>query len=404
MAARLDQYADRRPWLTDGAIVLALLGGAILGANLATPDGERPKNVWVAEVLVVVACLALFRARQHPRITVVVTTACVVTTGGMGYLMTPLLLAPLMVALYWLAARTRSATAWTYGGAATALVVAVAIGFHIDGSVLLRTVGPALWLLLPLALGSRSQLHQAYLDAVRARAEYAERTRDEEARLRVAGERMRIARELHDVVAHHMAVANAQAGTAAHMLDISTETSRKLLANLQGTTSTGMLELRATIGLLRHASGADADTLEPAPGLAQLPALLEACRSAGLIVDLQTEGEARELPPAVDLTAFRIIQEALTNATKHSVTPKASLQLAYDAARLTIRVSNETSDACSRREDHGGYGIIGMRERAQAVGGHLEINGSSTSFEVLASLPLHIGSTALPHVATEPGR
>ncbi|WP_020389719.1 sensor histidine kinase [Kribbella catacumbae] len=397
-------YAERRPWLTDAVIVLALLGGAILGANLASPNGERPADGWIAEALAVVACLALFQARRYPRTIVIVTTVCVVSIGAIGYVLSPLLLAPLMVALYWLAAKTTTTTAWTYGGIATVLVVAIAVGLKIDQAALLRTAGPALWLLLPLVLGSRSQLHRAYLDAVHARAEYAERTREEEARLRVAEERMRIARDLHDVVAHHMAVANAQAGTAAHLLGTDSEVSKKLLADLQVTTSTVMLELRATLGVLRSVSDTDADTLEPAPGLAQLPNLLEACNSAGLKVDFEVEGEPQEVPPGVDLTAYRIIQEALTNATKYSAAPAASLRLTYGSSRLTIRVTNETSDAHAGPADSGGYGILGMRERAQAVGGHLEVNGNETGFEVLTTLPLQPQAPELPRTAPESGR
>ena len=189
-------------------------------------------------------------------------------------------------------------------------------------------------------MGSRSRLRHAYLDAVQARAEHAERTREEEARLRVTEERMRIARDLHDVVAHHMAVANAQAGTAAHLFETDPELTKKILTELQATTSSVMLELRDTVGVLRQ-TGTDTENLEPAPGLARLPDLLEACRSAGLAVDLEIEGEPRELPPGVDLTAYRIIQEALTNATKYSASAAASLRLRYSSTRLTITVTND---------------------------------------------------------------
>lgn len=382
----LEEYVERYPRLTDAVIVLALLGGVVIGANLVGPGESRPQDVWVAEVVAGIACLVLFKARERPRITVVVTTVCSVAVGGLGFILSPLLLAPLMVALYWLAATTDSRTTWVYGGIATVFVVATAIGVDIDKMVALRAIGPALWLLLPLAMGSRNRLRRAWLEAVQARAEHAERTREEEARLRVAEERMRIARDLHDVVAHHMAVANAQAGTAAHLLRSSPELTKKILTDLQATTSTVMLELRDTVGVLRQ-SGADAQSLEPAPGLAQLPALLEVCRSAGLTVSLETEGEPRELPPGIDLTAYRIIQEALTNATKYSASATAALRLRYTSTRLTITVTND------RRSDDGprsGYGIIGMRERAHAVGGDLRVrDDSDAGFELVTALPLH---------------
>jgi signal transduction histidine kinase len=391
----LDEYAERQPWLIDAVIVVALLGGAALGVHLVGPGDSRPQDVWVAQAVMGFACLALFKARQHPRITVVVTTACAVVTGSLGYLLTPLLLAPVMVALYWLAVTNASRIAWAYCGITTVLVISVAVGATIDESVALRALGPALWLVLPLVMGSRSRLRQAYLVAVQARAEHAERTREEEARLRVVEERMRIARDLHDVVAHHMAVANAQAGTAGHLLETNPELTKKILTDLQATTSSVMLELRDTVSVLRN-TGRDAETLEPAPGLVRLPDLLEVCRSAGLTVALEIEGESRDLPPGVDLTAYRIIQEALTNATKYSASSTASLCLRYSSTKLTIMVAN-AARADERGRGHHGYGILGMRERAHAVGGDLWVNTSSdVGFEVVIALPLHPHALA-PH-------
>ena len=385
----LDEYAERYPRLTDVAIVLALLGGAAIGANLVGPGESRPQDVWAAEVVTGIACLALFGARKRPRITVVVVTVCAVVTGSLGFVLSPLLLAPLMVALYWLAAATDSRTTWAYGGITTVLVVGTAVGVEFDETVALRAIGPALWLLLPLAMGSRSRLRHAWLDAVQARAEHAERTREEEARLRVTEERIRIARDLHDVVAHHMAVANAQAGTAAHLLESDPKLTKKILTELKATTSTVMLELRDTVGVLRQ-TGPDAETLEPAPGLTQLPDLLKACRSAGLAVTFEVEGEPRDLLPGVDLTAYRIVQEALTNATKYSASAAASLRLRYSSTSLTITVTNDRRTDDRPRRGSTGYGILGMRERAHAVGGDLRISDTGdVGFEVVTALPLH---------------
>jgi len=384
----LEEYAERHPRLTDVVVVLALFGGAILGVTMVGPGAGRPQDVWVAQVLAGAACLALFMAREHPQVTVVVTTVCAVATGSLGYLLTPLLLAPVMFALYWLAASTGSRTAWIYGGITATLVVVAAVGVDdIDQTVVFQTIGPALWLLLPLVMGSRSRLRHAYLDSVQARAEHAERTREEEARLRVAEERMRIARDLHDVVAHHMALANAQAGTAAHLLETNPGLTKQLLADLQATTSSVMLELRATIGVLRQTD--DPESLEPTPGLAQLPDLLEVCGTAGLAVSLTIEGAPQELPPGADVTAYRIIQEALTNATKHAASATAALCLRYSSTTLTITVTNDTRTAREPRVGSHGYGIIGMRERAHAVGGDVHVTDNSGGFEIVTALPLH---------------
>jgi signal transduction histidine kinase len=386
----LGQYAERNPWLTDAVIVTALVGGAVLGLTLVGPGESRPDDVWIAALLTGLACLTLLKARDHARTAVVVTTLCAVVTGSLGYLLTPLLLAPVMVALYWLAATTTPRISWTFGGIATSAVVATAVGLdNFDEMVALRALGPALWLLLPLALGSRSRLRHAYVDAVHARAEYAERTREEEARLRVSEERLRIARDLHDIVAHHMAVAHAQAGTAAHLLDGDLQLSKRMLADLQATTTAAMLDLRDTIGVLRTDS-ADDESLEPAPGLAKLPNLLTSCRSAGLQVSCEVKGEPQELPSGIDLSAYRIIQEALTNATKHSSTGSAQLSLHYRNAALTITVGNNRSPSHSAPSETPGFGLIGMHERAKAAGGHLTVNDMNPgTFEVVTTLPLH---------------
>jgi signal transduction histidine kinase len=235
-----------------------------------------------------------------------------------------------------------------------------------------------------------SRFRRAYIESVKARAAHAERTREEEARLRVAEERMRIARELHDAVAHHMAVAHAQAGTAAHLADTHPEQTRKILADLVGTTSSALLELRATVGVLRHSAGPDADPLEPTPGLDRLPTLVAACESAGLTVTVSTEGEPRPLSPGVDLTAYRIIQEALTNATKHAPDHTARVRLRYDSAQLTVTVANDGTPAGGTLPPvpGGGYGLMGMRERAHSVGGDLRAGPRpGGGFEVAAALP-----------------
>jgi len=214
-------------------------------------------------------------------------------------------------------------------------------------------------------------VRRAYLQAAHARAEYAEQTREEEARRRVAEERMRIARELHDVVAHHLALANAQAGTAAHIARTHPEQARRILAELTNSTSSALRELKATVGLLRQAGDSDAP-LEPAPRLAQLPGMAASLESAGLTVTVVTDGEPRWLSPGVDLTAFRIVQEALTNVTKHAAAKEARVRLAYSRDRLTITVTDEGDGATSAATGpNGGFGLIGMRERALSVGGRL---------------------------------
>ncbi|MEV2210872.1 sensor histidine kinase [Streptomyces sp. NPDC050997] len=388
---RVEQYSDRHPHALHVVVVLALMGCATLGSALTLPGAEPPDQDKAAVILMGVSCLALLRHRAHPRTSVVVTAACTVVAVCLGYLLTPLLLGPIMAALYWLATLTDRKTTRDYGIATmVALIVAAAVSDSMDKvSLLLRTIGPFFWLLLPLALGRMTQLRRAYLRSVQARAEHAERTREEEARLRVTEERMRIARELHDVVAHHLALANAQAGTAAHIVLADPLQTKEILTDLTGTTSAALRELKATLGLLRHSDDQDSVPLEPSPGLARLPELVSACASAGLTVAVTTDGEPQPLSPGVDLTAFRIVQEALTNVTKHAATESAHVRLAYADSRLQITVSNDGPPVAPATPRGTGFGVMGMRERAHSIGGQLCAGPRPEGgFEVTTALPL----------------
>ncbi|WP_369170836.1 sensor histidine kinase [Streptomyces sp. R28] len=399
---RIEGFADRHPLVIDVVLVMALMGCASLGTMLTLPGADPPDQDKTATALLGVSCLALLKHRTHPRVAVVVSAVGGVTVIALGYLLTPLLLAPLMAALYWLATLADRRTIRVYGiTTLVAVIVAAAISDSMDHvSLLLRTIGPLFWLLLPLAAGNMTRLRRAYLAAVQARAEHAERTREEEARLRVTEERMRIARELHDVVAHHLALANAQAGTAAHLALDNPPQTKQILTDLTGTTSSALRELKATLGLLRQNDDPDSAPMEPSPGLARLPELVSACGSAGLKVSVTTEGEPQALSPGVDLTAFRIVQEALTNVTKHAAAEAAHVRLEYSGSRLMITVSNDGPAAPTAPEalQSRGFGVMGMRERARSIGGELCAgHRPEGGFEVSTALPLH------PHAAEEGG-
>ncbi|WP_331461641.1 sensor histidine kinase [Streptomyces paludis] len=369
-------------------ISLALWTCVAVGDSFATRDATSPAEEWPAEALAGLSCLALLASRRRPGTVLVVIAVATVITIALGYVVTPLLLAPLMAGLYRLSAGTDDRTTHAYGFTTVAAVVTTVV---ISDPSDLTVIGPILWLVLPLALGRGARLRSAYLEAVHARAEHAERTRDEEARLRVAEERLRIARDLHDVVAHHLALAKVQAGAAAHFLRARPDETQRILAALIDTTASALRELKSAVGLLREASAPDSAVLEPAPGLERLSALINACESAGITVTLATRGEPRRLSPGVDLTAFRILQEALTNVTKHASTGAAHIELVYSTARLVITVTNDgttaplTSDSTQGR----GFGLLGMRERALSVGGELQAGPRPEGgFEVAAVLPL----------------
>jgi signal transduction histidine kinase len=373
-------------------VALLLFAASAPGIMLTNPgmDGKRP---WLPGILLAaVSCTALLWHRSQPRAVALVAIVCATVIAAQDYVLTVLLLGPLMAALYSLAVRSGQKTARIFCLAAIILVVDTAlIAGPAKETIFLKTIGPIAWLILPVALGSVTRLRRSYLKAVQARAEFAERTREEEARHRVAEERMRIARELHDVVAHHLALANAQAGTVAHLIRTHPDQAEKIVNELTITTSSALREMKATVGLLRQAGDPEAP-LEPAPRLAQLPDLIATFASAGLAVTVIAEGQ-QHLSPGVDLTAYRIVQEALTNVTKHSATGSAQVRLVHSPDRLDITVTDDgTGPVISASSP--GYGIIGMRERAQAVGGRLRAGPRpGGGFEVTAELPLQAEST-----------
>ncbi|MFE2519015.1 sensor histidine kinase [Streptomyces mirabilis] len=415
MIANWQRHVRSSPRAQDTASALLLFVVSFPGSlYVATGSPDPAAPWWTAAFLSCVSCAALFFHRDHPRSALALTTAAAVASAAQGRLLTVLSLGPLMVALYSFALRTEhNALRRSYAfGVAALLMTTEVIAGPADRPLDLKTVGPAAWVLMPTALGSAVRLRRAYLDAVRARAEHAERTREEEARRRVAEERLRIARELHDVTAQHLALANAQAGTLAHLLRGQPDQVHKIVADLATTTSAALRELKATVGLLRHEGTEDAEDTEDtegassptAPGLARLAGLTASFRSAGLDVTVSTEGEPRQLTPAADLTAFRIVQEALTNVTKHAAAKTARVRLAYSHDRLTLTVADDGGTIRSAPPTPpvpgGGFGLVGMRERAQSVGGRLRAGPRPGSgFEVRAELPLSETALAIRETA-----
>ncbi|HEX6342391.1 sensor histidine kinase [Umezawaea sp.] len=363
---------------------------AALGASLGTEGIFRPAEVLPGAMLSLAASVALFAAARHPRVATVIAVGCEAAACAADYLPTPLLLAPLIGCLYRLTVSAGPrATAWWTGFAVGAVILGGMAGdtTPTGGSLILRTAGVALWLLPAVFAGRMTHAQRAYLRMVQARAEDAERGRDDEIRHRISEERLRIARELHDVVAHHLTVANAQVGTASHLMAERPEQARQLLTGLNRSTSAALRELKATVGLLRDSDDDPPACTTPAPGLDQLPELVEACRSAGIDVTVRVDGPPRPLPPLVELTAFRIVQEALTNVTKHAFGPVVTITLTYAEDTFFARVVN--TGARPGPAGSAGYGLIGMRERAHAVGGWVSAGPADHDlYAVFLTIPL----------------
>ncbi|MFD3924639.1 sensor histidine kinase [Streptomyces sp. NPDC058614] len=393
----------RGAWWREGAITaaafaLCLLGGVVQddGSTLSPPPAT-------AYLIAVVSCAVLPVRHRAPLAAMAVATACGLLVPPLGLLLSPLIVAPAVITAYSysLAVRDeRRAASAVLLISATLLVASTPLFGALSWKDASRVGAVAAFPLVAGVLGRSVHNRRAYLAAVEERAQRAEESRDSEARRRVAEERVRIARELHDLVAHQITLANAQATVAAHLFDARPEQTRKSLKELVETTGDALDDLRATVGLLRQ-SGDAAAPAEPAPGLSRLPTLIESFRRAGLEVSVHQEGTARPLPPGVDLTAYRIVQEALTNVTKHARTESARVRLAWNRDRVTITVADDgggartaptasTGPSASTAADRPpGYGLIGMRERATAVGGQLSAGRRPEGgFLVSTQLPL----------------
>jgi signal transduction histidine kinase len=202
----------------------------------------------------------------------------------------------------------------------------------------------------------------------------------------VRRERARIARELHDVIAHGMSVMVVQADAARHGLAPGDEETRAALTEIERTGRESLREMRRLLGLLREGDESTA-VLQPQPGMTGVRALVQAVRQAGLPVDLRISGEARPLSPGVDIAAYRIVQEALTNALRHAGPARATVEIGYDDREITLRIE-DTGRAGRAPDGPVGNGLVGMRERALLYGGSFDAGRRPDGFVVTASLPL----------------
>ncbi|MFD0053528.1 sensor histidine kinase [Streptomyces sp. NPDC127168] len=377
------------PLAADGLIAAALTTVAVLLGTEAVAQGwpALDPRAWSLVALLTLPLALRTRAPVTVCLAVHVCWALYVT---LGYWPVVGSFGP-MLALYTVASlrptRTAAACAallagvWVYAG--------VVAGAEAMASVVGQAVG------FPLVLWRFGYVARRTADLTRRlRAEQADRARRE-----VAEERVRIARELHDVVAHHIAVINVQAGLARFVFHSDARTARTALDTVEGASGEALAELRRMLGLLR-AEGVQGADGAPAPGLGQLDEMVTRVRAGGVRVELRTTGVPRPLPSGMQLCVYRVVQEALTNVLKHAPGADATVELAYRTGEVTVTVTDDGRTAGPREgadsdtiAERGGHGLIGMRERAKLYGGTIVVGPRGEGgFGVLLTLPTPLGT------------
>jgi len=372
------------PTAADALLAVLILGPAAMGRVNALP-GPPIAPTGLSQVLVVASCVAVVFRRRRPAtvwmLTLAAAAAVIVLARGPSPAVLPQLVALYTLASRWPVRRTLAATVGSAGLLLAAQGVATA-----DPWDRATTYVVATWCVLAAVVGISVRLQRRALVEARERARVAEESREEEAQRRVTEERLRIARELHDVVAHHIAVINVQSGVAEHLQASNPAAAGEAMRLVRESSSQVLTEMSALLGVLRDGGDADSGEREPARGLADLDDLVASLRRTGLQVVVRHEGHSETLEPLVDVTAYRVIEEALTNAHKHGA-GSAQLVITHGPSSTTIEVRNDVR-ADPAPAAGAGQGLIGMRERVTAVGGSLHVGPAPQSrFVVHAELP-----------------
>jgi signal transduction histidine kinase len=389
---------NRRAWLgahpavadalTSAFLALAFLVFTAFQHSYAYP-GKRPDLF--SGILVSVVVLSLTLRRRMPVAVLGFVLAGCVTLTALGYV--PMLgpVIAYLIAVYSVASHRGLATSLPAG--AFGLLVYI-VSMAVEGYSFWQTVSNSVLFVGVWWVGRSLRLRRAYLDELEARARRLERAREADSRAARAEERSRIARELHDVVAHHVSVMTVQAGAARRILHRDPESVQDALSTIEQMGRTALGEMRRLVGVLRTEAEPARTELSPQPGVHDVTALIDQLRETGLQVQLWIEGESRSLSPGVDLAAFRLVQEALTNTLKHAgPQARAWVRIQYADRQLEIEVEDDGRGLVAGlgRAGGNGHGLVGMRERVALYGGDLRIGPrSGGGFEVRARFPLEV--------------
>jgi signal transduction histidine kinase len=377
--------------LFDSGLALAAAGvSTLLFTDLMTAAQPTPPRGMLAlgYALALLHTLPLAARRRFPGTVLGISVASGLAVAALG--MPEILGIAILVAVYSVAAygdRWVSLAGLAAAELGSAAVQLTPGKFQTPTVVSNALIFAAAWL-----LGHFVGVRRAYTARLEQTAEL-ERARAEQARRAVAEERLRLARELHDVVAHSISVIAVQSGVGAHVAQTQPEEAAKALAAIEVTSRAALTELRRLLGVLRQEDEPQGD-LAPVPGLADLDSLLAEVAKAGLAVRLQVEGRPAQLPAGVDLSAYRIVQEALTNVVKHAGPARAQVAIRYRDHEVMVEVTDDGRGAAAPTGDgraRVGHGLIGMRERVAVFGGDLQTGPRpGGGFRVAARLPLAV--------------
>ncbi|MET9803310.1 sensor histidine kinase [Streptomyces sp. NPDC006368] len=394
---RLYDFIRRHPTGVDSFWAVMLLGFSLLWVA-TVPVGAEPRLL--AAGIVLLLCLAVALRRRAPEKTLLLVTALGAAQLALDIATNPADFAMLVV-IYTVAAKG-DGPRWAsrlalIGGVSAAPLSQVrwpVENLSIPGKIFF-TVVMTVPFVLAWVLGDSMRTRRAYFAQLEERATRLEKEREAQSKVAVAAERARIARELHDVVAHNVSVMVVQADGAAYVIDSSPEQAKQALETISATGRQALAEMRRLLGILRTGEPQDSEDYVPQPDVRQIEDLVEQVRTAGLAVDFRVEGTPRPLPSGVELTAYRIVQEALTNTRKHGGPDVgASVRLVYFDDGLGLLVEDDGRGASHELYEDGGadgrgHGLIGMRERVGMVGGTLDAGPRpGGGFRISALLPL----------------
>ncbi len=388
--ARARAALAAKPLVVDTAIAVFLAALSLLAYVGAAPYVGPLSGITLA--LLLLESLPLIVRRRFPLAVLgVIAGASIVQLAFLQAGQSPTAGLGILVAVYTVGERVDRRMSLTATTLTAALLAFVFVGRAGIAEVALSLIQTELILIVAWLLGDATRIRRLYASTLEERAQRLERERDERAERAVREERQRIARELHDVVTHHVSVIVIQAGGALRVIDRRPEEARTALDAIAVTGRLALTDMRRMLGILGEQEASD-----PTPGLDRLDELLEHLRTAGLAVELVVEGEPRLLDPGLEVSAYRIVQEALTNSLKHASGGRARVVVHYltDALEIAIEDRRGPGTAATLEPPHEGRGLIGMRERAAMLRGTLVAHPTATGFLVTAHLPIDGAASA----------